>query len=87
MTESYQVLSPWAEADAVPARGLAPGVDNLAGKTVGLFLNTKPGARPIMAVVERRLREKLPGTNFAVFQQTGGLVAKYRNVVPAYALY
>ena len=57
----YQVLSPWAEADPIPLRGLtAPRVENLAGKKIGLFVNYKRAARPIAESIERRLRSMYP---------------------------
>ena len=56
----YEVLSPWAEADPTPFRGISPRIDGLAGKRIGLFQNTKRAAAPILEVVERRLKEKFP---------------------------
>jgi hypothetical protein len=56
----YEVLSPWAEADPVPARGINPRVTSLAGKKIGLLSNAKRAARPILSVVEKRLKEKFP---------------------------
>lgn len=58
---SYKVLSPWAEADPIPLRGLtAPRLTDLAGKKIGLLCNTKRAARPISTVVERKLKERYP---------------------------
>jgi hypothetical protein len=54
----YEVLSPWAEADPVPLTGISPRVTALAGKKIGLLGNTKRATRPILTVVERRLKEK-----------------------------
>ena len=56
----YEVLSPWAEADPVPSRGINPRLDGLAGKKIGLLANAKRAARPILAAVERQLKEKFP---------------------------
>jgi hypothetical protein len=57
----YEVLSPWAEADPVPMRGLkAPRLDDLAGKKIGLFANIKRASGPIQTVIERKLKERYP---------------------------
>jgi hypothetical protein len=56
----YEVLSPWAEADPVPSRSITPRITSLAGKKIGLLANAKRAARPILDVVEKRLKEKFP---------------------------
>ncbi len=56
----YEVLSPWAEADPLPLKGLAPRVTNLAGKKIGLLCNNKRAAPLILNVTERILKEKYP---------------------------
>ncbi len=57
----YEVLSPWADVDPIPLKGLsAPRADNLAGKKIGLFVNYKRAARPIAESVERRLKAMYP---------------------------
>jgi len=67
----YQVLSPWAEADPIPLRGLsAPRVDTLAGKKIGLFVNYKRAARPIAESVERRLKAMYPDSQISYFVST-----------------
>ncbi len=67
----YQVLSPWAEADPIPLRGLsAPRLDNLAGKKIGLFVNYKRAARPIAESVERRLKAMYPDSQISYFVST-----------------
>ncbi len=64
----YQVLSPWAEADPTPLRGLsAPRLDTLAGKKIGLFVNYKRAARPIAESVERRLKAMYPDAQISYF--------------------
>ncbi len=60
MANQYEVLSPWAEADPVPGRGINPRLASLAGKRIGLLANAKRAARPILAVVERKLKESIP---------------------------
>jgi len=58
---SFEVLSPWAEADAKPQRGLsATRLADLAGKKIGLLCNTKRAARPITSAVEAELKERFP---------------------------
>ena len=63
----YEVLSPWAEADPIPFKGISPRVDTLEGKTIGLFRNTKRAAQPIMTVLEKRLKEKFPKVRITEF--------------------
>ncbi len=64
----YQVLSPWAEADPLPLKGLSsPRVENLAGKKIGLFVNYKRAARPIAESVERRLKSMYPDAQISYF--------------------
>lgn len=63
----YEVLSPWAEADPIPPRGIAPRLGSLDGKTIGLLRNSKRAAAPLMEVIERRLREKFPAVEFTEF--------------------
>jgi hypothetical protein len=63
----YEVLSPWAEADPIPFRGISERLDTLVGKKIGLLRNSKRAALPIMRVVERRLKEKFPTAEFTEF--------------------
>jgi hypothetical protein len=64
----YQVLSPWAEADPIPLRGLtASRLENLVGKKIGLFVNYKRAARPIAESVERRLKAMYPDAQVSYF--------------------
>jgi hypothetical protein len=57
----YEVLSPWAEADPVPPKGLtAPRLDTLAGKKIGLYCNNKRAAQPILTILEKKLKERFP---------------------------
>ena len=65
MSDRYEVLSPWAEVDPIPPRGISPRVGDLAGKTIGLFGNTKGLARPILTVVEEKLKERFPTAQFS----------------------
>ena len=56
----FEVLSPWADIDPVPLKGLAPRLTDLAGKKIGLFVLSKPAARPILTAVEAKLKQKFP---------------------------
>ena len=56
----YEVLSPWADADPVPLKGITPRLKDLAGKKIGLFVLSKPAARPILTVVEAKLKQRYP---------------------------
>ncbi len=68
MSNEYEVLSPWAEADPIPLKGITPRAGDLAGKTIGLFCSRfKPASTPILKVVENRLREKYPSSRFTWF--------------------
>ena len=66
----YEVLSPWAEADPVPLRGLSPRVIDLLGKKIGLFRNFKRAAKPMLTVVEGKLKERYPTSEFSWFDST-----------------
>jgi len=69
MNGQYEVLNPWAEADAIPLRGISPRVTGLTGKTIGLFsLDYKVASRPILNVVEQKLRERFPTLGFSWFR-------------------
>jgi hypothetical protein len=58
MFGTYEVLSPWAEADPVPHRAISARINDLEGKKIGLFCNTKRVAEPTLKVVEDRLKRK-----------------------------
>jgi hypothetical protein len=63
----YEVLSPWAETDPVPFRGINPRPNDLAGKKIGLLRNSKRAAEPILKVVEDRLKKRYPTAEFTWF--------------------
>jgi len=56
----YEVLSPWPEADPVPARGISGRLASLEGRTLGLFANGKRAAVPMLVALERELKAKYP---------------------------
>jgi hypothetical protein len=63
----YEVLSPWAEADPVPLQGLAPRLDKLDGKKIGLLCNNKRAAPLILEVTEKLLKQKFPTATISTF--------------------
>ncbi|MFH1651298.1 MAG: hypothetical protein ABID87_04265 [Chloroflexota bacterium] len=68
MSEQFEVLNPQGETDPIPPRGIAPRLEDLNGKTVGLFATTfKPAAKPILAVVEEKLKAKYPSAQTSWF--------------------
>ena len=68
MNGQYEVLNPWAEADAIPLRAISPRVADLTGKTIGLFAGDyKIAARPILSVVEKKLKDRFPTLKFSWF--------------------
>lgn len=56
----FEVLSPWADVDPVPLKGISPRLEDLAGKKIGLFVLSKPAARPILTAVETQLKQRYP---------------------------
>lgn len=66
----YEVMSPWAEVDPIPLRGISPRISTLEGKKIGLFANFKRSARPQAAMVEKKLKEKYPTIQTSLFHST-----------------
>jgi hypothetical protein len=67
---SYEVLSPWAEAEPVVLKGLAPRLNDLKGKKIGLLRNNKRAAEPILVLAARKLKERFPDAEFSWFRGT-----------------
>lgn len=65
--DAYEVLSPWAEADPIPLRGINPRVTDLSGKKIGLLRNSKRAAEPTLQVLEARLKQRYPTAEFSWF--------------------
>ena len=83
MNSQYEVLSPWAEADQIPLKGLmAPRVTDLAGRKIGLFINDKRAAPPVRTVVERKLKERFPTCETSWYDAKGPVLQG--KVVPEY---
>lgn len=51
---------PMAESKKSGMKSLAPRLDKLNGKTIGLHINTKEAAEPVATVVEEKLCETYP---------------------------
>jgi hypothetical protein len=66
----FEVLSPWADADPIPFRGISPRVQSLAGKKIGLFVNSKRAAMPIAQSIDKRLKAMYPDIQTIVFHST-----------------
>jgi hypothetical protein len=64
----YEVLSPWAEADPKPLRGIAPRLTDLAGKKIGLLCNPKRAGQPILNVAQKILQERFPTSKITWFR-------------------
>jgi hypothetical protein len=74
----YEVLSPWAEVDPIPLKGLTvPRVTDLAGKKIGLLCNSKRAALPIMNVIERELKKKFPTTDISWWRAQSHSVTQF----------
>ena len=67
MSTDYEVISPWADIDPVPAMGLSPRLDSLEGKTVGFFMNSKIAAEPMSNIIKEKLKEKYTSIKFSSF--------------------
>lgn len=63
----HEVMSPWAEVDSVPAKAISPRLNEMSGKNIGFFLNSKIAAEPMSRVIEEKLTEKYPSLNFSRF--------------------
>jgi len=63
----YEVLSPWAEADPVPLRGLSPRLDKLDGRKIGLLCNNKRASPLILDATEKLLQRKFPTAKISRF--------------------
>lgn len=82
----YEVLSPWAEADPIPLKGISPRLKDLADKKIGLFCNSKRASKPIMTAVAEKLKERYPTSeinryeaeeSFLIVQTEGKNKAKF----------
>lgn len=67
MDGQYEVLSPWADVDPVSLKGISHRLTDLAGKKIGLYNNPKRASKPMLGIVERRLKERFPTIEFSRF--------------------
>ena len=67
MTIHYEVMSPWADIDPVPVKGVSSRLDEMAGKNIGFFLNSKIAAEPMSDIIEEKFKEKYQSINFSRF--------------------
>ncbi len=70
----FEALSPWADVDPIPLRGISPRIPTLAGKKIGLFVNPKRAAMPIAQSIERRLKAMYPDVQTPIFHSVGANV-------------
>jgi hypothetical protein len=66
----FVALSPWADVDPMPLRGISPRISSLAGKKMGLFINPKRAAMPIAESIEKRLKTMYPDIQIIEFHST-----------------
>jgi hypothetical protein len=66
----FEVLSPWADVDPIPLRGISPRLPSLAGKKIGVFVNPKRAAMPIAESIIRRLGTMYPDVQTIIFRDT-----------------
>ena len=66
----YEVLSPWAEADPVPLSGISPRLEDMTGKKIGLFCNSKRAARLMLTSIESKLKERFPSLSTGWYDAT-----------------
>jgi hypothetical protein len=65
---TYEVLNPWAKADPVFLQGLAPRLDKLDSKKIGLLCNNKRAAPLILEITERLLKQQFPTAAISRFK-------------------
>ena len=63
----YETLSPWADVDPRPLKGISPRLDNLSGKKIGLFANYKRAAMPIARSLQVKFRAEYPDSEFSIY--------------------
>ena len=67
----YEVLSPWADVDPVPLRGITSRPQDLAGKKIGLFLNHKRAGHLSLSAFEKELLQRIPTATTSWYECTG----------------
>lgn len=64
----YKVLSPWAHVDKSKSAAMKPRLNDLNGKTIGLFSHFKEHSPLILKEVERQIKERFPSARFSPYQ-------------------
>ena len=70
----FEVLSPWADVDPIPLRGISPRINTLSGKKIGLFVNPKRAALPIAQSIDKRLKTMYPDVETIMYRSYGANV-------------
>ena len=70
----FEALSPWADVDPIPLRGISPRIPTLAGKKIGLFVNPKRAAMPIAESIMKRLGAMYPDVQTVMYRSYGANV-------------
>jgi hypothetical protein len=70
----FEVLSPWADVDPIPLKGISPRIENLSGKKIGLFVNPKRAALPIAESIDSRLKTMYPDVQTIMYRSYGANV-------------
>jgi len=60
MSEKYEVMSPWAEAEPVSQKGISPRLNSLENKRIGFLRNSKRASSLILSVLEKKLKARFP---------------------------
>ncbi len=63
----YEVMSPWAEIDPLPIKAISSRLNEISGKTIGIFLNSKIAAEPMSDIIEEKLKERYSLLNVSRF--------------------
>ena len=74
MGAQFRVLSPWADADPPPLRGISARLTTLDGKRIGIFRNFKQAAKPYAAVMASKLKERFPRSEISIYESDGANV-------------
>lgn len=64
----YTVLSPWSEVDVSELSGLSPRLEDLNGKTIGMFGDFMALSMCMLRAVETELRRRYPEAKFSYLQ-------------------
>lgn len=67
MSNLFEVLNPWADAEPIPLEGISPRLTELSGKTIGLFAGHKMASRPVLTSVQKGLRQRFPSAKFSLY--------------------